>query len=292
MTIGVEIEAEVQETGLLLVLGDIRDWEGKFDGTLGKRGKEYASPIMKDNEKDVSEIYRINEILRRFGMEITKRCGGHVHIGADYITEEEGFRELLELWGNAEEVYYLISNDVGELPREKVTEYAPPISKIIENTGEVQQDKFIEEAKKILDYDRYMSLNIMNINNVKNTIEFRLSNGTLNGDVWIENIRLYGRTVQIAEELGKIAIKMKENKELTEEEKTKYALKEILKENIPLDGKMEILMHLLFSKEERKVYQERYRINKKLDIKEHVIKDMQFGKIDFNGKKEDEMQER
>ena len=85
---------------------------------------------------------------------------------------------------------------------------------------------------------------------------------------------------------------MKENKELTEEEKTKYALKEILKENIPLDGKMEILMHLLFSKEERKVYQERYRINKKLDIKEHVIKDMQFGKIDFNEKKEDEMQER
>ena len=97
MTIGVEIEAEVQETGLLLVLGDIRDWEGKFDGTLGKRGKEYASPIMKDNEKDVSEINRINEILRRFGMEITKRCGGHVHIGGDYITEEEGFRELLEL---------------------------------------------------------------------------------------------------------------------------------------------------------------------------------------------------
>ena len=156
----------------------------------------------------------------------------------------------------------------------------------------MQQDRFIEEAQEILDYDRYMSLNIMNVNNAKNTIEFRLSNGTLNGDVWIENIRLYGRTVQIAEELGKIAVKMKENKELTEEEKTKYALKEILKENIPLDGKMEILMHLLFSKEERKVYQERYRINKKLDIKEHVIKDMQFGKIDFNGKKEDEMQER
>ena len=150
MTVGIEIEAVGENYDE--IPDELRGWEGKSEYSIGNKGKEYASPIMRNREEDVKEVYRINEILKAFGMNVTPQCGAHVHIGADYITEEEGFRELLELWGNAEEVYYLISNDVGELPREKVTEYAPPISKIIENVGEVQQDKFIEEAKKVLDY--------------------------------------------------------------------------------------------------------------------------------------------
>ena len=284
MTVGIEIEAMGDNLSCALLPKNIKDWECKYDATLGRNGEEYVSPIMHDKPSDVKDIYRINEILQRIGMQVTSKCGGHVHIGADYIKSESGFRELIELWGNAEEVYYLISNKPQELPREGVSKYAHPISNSMEDAGleDIPKDEFIEDAKNILGYDRYRSLNLMNINNGKNTIEFRLSNGTLDANTWIENIRLYGRTVQIAEKLGEIVDKLEAGEELTEDEKTKYALKEMLKgKDLPLDAKMEILMQILFSKEEREVYQERYDANKSLDRKEHVVAGLQFGKVDF-----------
>lgn len=284
MTIGIEIEAMGDNVSCALLPKKIEDWESKYDATLGRNGEEYISPIMHDKPSDVKDVYRINEILRRIGMHITPKCGGHVHIGADYINSEAGFKELVELWGNAEEVYYLISNKPQELPREGVNKYAHPISNSMENIGleGISKDEFIKDAKNILSHDRYRSLNLMNVNNGKNTIEFRLSNGTLDANTWIENIRLYGRTVQVAAELGEIADKLEMGEELTEDEKTKYALKEMLKgKDVPLDAKMEILMQILFSKEERGVYQERYEANKSLDKKEHVVAGLKFGKVDF-----------
>ncbi len=123
----------------------------------------------------------------------------------------------------------------------------------------------------------------MNVNNVKNTIEFRLSNGTLDPNVWIENVRLYGRIVQMAHELGQIKIKLKNEEKLTEHEREKLYYSNILKTNVTNDEKMDALMKILFSEEERKVYDERYTVNKELEAKEHVIEKMKskFGIIDF-----------
>ena len=215
-------------------------------------------------------------------MKITPKCAGHVHIGADYIKTEEGFKELLELWGNSEEIYYLISNKQGELPREGIKEYATPISVVFEKDDftEEKKDRFIEDAKE-KQVDRYKSLNLLNVNNGKNTIEFRLSNGTLDGNTWIENIRLYGRTVQIAQELGQIKEKIDKGIPINEEEKRKYALKEMLKDERPIDEKMEILMEILFTEEEAQVYRRRYEKNKRLEEKEHSMQEFEFGEVDF-----------
>ena len=285
MTVGIEIEAE-GEYGELLP-ERIGNWNIKEESSLDS-GKECTSPIMHDTDTYIYQIYKINEILSNMGMKITPKCGGHVHIGADYIKSEEGFKELLELWGNAEEIYYLISNKQGELPRQGVDEYATPISGVFEKDDftEEKKDCFIEDAKE-KQADRYKSLNLLNVNNGKNTIEFRLSNGTLDGNTWIENIRLYGRTVQLAEELGKIKEKLDDKNKLTEEEKRKYALKEMLKDERPIDEKMEILMQILFTEEEAQVYRKRYEVNKKLEEKEHSMEELEFGKVDFQKVYED-----
>lgn len=284
MTIGIEIEAEGEWCDILPK--EIDGWREKFEYSIGNKGiggREYVSPIMKDNEKNVRAIYKINRILQVSGMRTTPKCGGHVHIGADYIKCEEGFKELVELWGNAEDVYFLISNKAGELPREGVRKYAEPISDVFEraNMGNVPKDRFIINAKQIMLYNRYKSLNLLNVNNSMNTIEFRLANGTLDGDTWIENIRLFGRTVQIAQELGEISVKLERGEQLTEEEKTKYALKEMLKDDVSQDMKMDILMRILFSEEEQEVYYERYRANQKLKKEQHVVPRLKFGKVDF-----------
>ena len=286
MSVGIEIECDgkYQE----LVPERIGKWKRENDISISNRGREIISPKLYDSKKTVEEIYKINEILQNIGMKAVETTGGHVHIGADYITEEAGFRELLELWGNAEEIYYLISNRAGELPRKEIDEYAKPISYDLQESdiNGMEADDFIEKAQSILK-SRYRGLNIQNINvdNKKNTIEFRLSNGTLDGDTWIENIRLYGKTVEISEKLGLILKKSENKEELSEEEKRLYWLKERLKQNISLDEKMEILMEILFEdKEERSVYQERYNKNKILDEKEGIISTMDFGKVDFEGR--------
>ena len=282
MTIGVEIEAEGKISEILPEAIGI--WEAKQEDSL-QYGIEYVTkePI-NDNESSIYEIYRINEILKAVGMETSERCGGHVHIGADYITSEEGFKELLELWGNAEKVYYLISNKPGELPRKGIEEYSEPISKYLQSAdiGDLGKDEFVEEAKRYLKSSKDRSLNLLNVNNGKNTIEFRLSNGTLDGDTWIENIHLYGRTVEIAQKLGEISEKLENKEEIPEEEKRLYRLKERLKQNISLDEKMEILMEILFhDEEERKVYQKRYEKNRNLDRKVYGLSRVKFGKVDF-----------
>lgn len=282
MTIGIEIESVGENHNQLP--DELRGWDGEEeDYSLGNKGKEYRSPIMRDTKENVREVYIVNEILKAFGMEVTPKCGGHVHIGADYITTEEGYKQLAELWGNAEEIYYLISNKEGELPRKGVNEFAEPISDIYANEDleNIPKDNFILKAKRIVEFRRYNSINFINVHTARNTIEFRLANGTLDGDTWVENIRLFGRTVEISEDLGQIVGKLERGEELTEDEKTKYALKEMLKDNVPLDAKMDILMKILFTEEEQEVYYKRYRANKALEEKEHRLDEVKFGKIDF-----------
>lgn len=80
---------------------------------------------------------------------------------------------------------------------------------------------------------------------------------------------------------GKIVGKKEKGKELTEKEKRKYTLKEMLKDDIPQSAKMNILMQILFDEEESKVYRKRYEENRKLDMTERRVTDLQFGKVDL-----------
>lgn len=280
MTAGTEIEVEEEELKMsrFLMKQEFLNWKFKMDGSL-KNGVEAVSPIMHNTSKDVESIYTITNILKRMGLNASERCGGHVHIGADYLKNIDEIKELLEIWGSAEKNYFLISNKPGELPREGVQTYATPISDKIEKSELKKDDEteFIEDAKKVQD-SRYSAINLMNVNNEKNTIEFRLSNGTNDPNIWIENIRLYGKTVQMAHEISQIKSKLKKGQELTDKEVRKLECKKLLKEDISLDEKMDALMELLFEENEREAYYERYEANKKLEKETEVLKDLKFGK--------------
>ncbi len=200
MTIGIEIESE----GFIgeFVRGNLLGWEAKEDGSID--GVEVVSPRLVGSEKDSQQIFQICNILKNIGQKVTQVCGGHIHIGADYLTSNEAYLILLELWSNAEKVLYQISNNAGELTRENALDtYAPPISKKIEEaleegyvdlSVEDSFDYFVYDLETIQENDRYSGINFLNVgSDVKNTIEFRLSNGTLDAKTWIENINLFGR---------------------------------------------------------------------------------------------------
>ena len=80
-------------------------------------------------------MHEINEIcllLNRLGQKISERCGGHIHIGSDYLTTKESWLNLLQLWSNNEELLYIIANKEGETPRFMLSSYAKPYSSALE----------------------------------------------------------------------------------------------------------------------------------------------------------------
>jgi len=177
---------------------------------------------------------------------------------------------------------------------------AAPVSKEISEAiekgtinldSEEDLDEFIKGVQNIQEskFERAASINLLNINNGKNTIEFRVANGTINPDTWIENVRLFGRIVQVSEKIAHIE---KSNQtELTEQDKRLLNLMEQLKENKPEPEKMEVLLEMLFTEEERIVYRERYNENsRKIEEKSkegnESIENLRFaGKVEFKKKR-------
>lgn len=284
MTVGIEIEAEGMWSELLIEYQkNIWDWDIKSDMTL-IAGVEITSPHLRDREAEVNEIYQITTMMKELGLSTNSNCGAHIHIGANYLNTLEEYKELFEIYGNAEKILYIISNKPNELPRNGVIEYALPVSGKWNTYKEIPEtkDEFIKVAKEIQGNPKTFSLNVKNIGDrCKNTIEFRMPNGTIDGDVWIENIRLYGRIMQSAKEIAEIKNKHKEQKEITPEEERKIIAKYKLKHENSDDEKMKNLMELLFDEKEQEVYWQRYNTNKELAEKDGFFDRINFEKVNF-----------
>lgn len=224
MTIGVEIESEglASREEIAGIIGNL-SWKLKPDDTLDD-GIE-AVPLSGLTPSTAGdEIYGACKALCLSGQTISERCGGHIHIGADYLTDLQDWKNLRTIWNNTEKILYIISNRKGEIPRKGVLVYARPISgndeskqEIINLENESDLEKFIVETK-IIQGTRYSGINYCNVGRKeKNTIEFRLPNGTLDPTTWIENINLFGGLVRVSHELSEIMLKSAEQR--TEEEK-------------------------------------------------------------------------
>ena len=110
MTFGIEIESEGSAYKYFYDMETvINDWISKKDMSL-ENGIEIVSPPLYDRSESVSDIYTINSLLSQAGMFTNYNCGGHIHIGADYLTSIESYVNLLELYCNCEKIIYLISN--------------------------------------------------------------------------------------------------------------------------------------------------------------------------------------
>lgn len=113
MTIGMEIESEGAMSRPIIRIKKLLKrregeeeigWETKSDASL-KRGVEVVSPILTDNEEDIEDLYIICSMLQRCGNETNERCGGHIHIGANYLKSKEAFINLFEIWGMLKKLY-------------------------------------------------------------------------------------------------------------------------------------------------------------------------------------------
>ena len=290
MTIGVEIESEglASREEIEKIIGNLlkeRTWELSSDITL-INGTEAISPILR---KDTAshEIYTVCNALYSLGQETSERCGGHIHIGADYLTDLQDWKNLRNIWNNTEKILYIISNRKGEIPREEVLKYAKPISgkdeskqKTINLESESDLENFIAGIKKIQG-DRFSAINYVNVGEEeKNTIEFRLPNGTLDPTTWIENINLFGGLVRVSHELSKIMLKSEEQR--TEEEKKMLYNYEVIQMEQDERKVAEALIGLCVSQEQMQTYLDRYDENSELLEKTPELNDRLNGLIRKN----------
>jgi len=254
MTIGMEIENEGESSEILMNSFEFGKWSAKGDGSL-RDGVEIISPILKPTKECAEEIYKVTKALNMLEQGVSERCGGHIHIGADYLTSTQAYANFMEIWCNTEQILYTVSNEKSETPRDGVDEYAVPFTGklqraledgVLQLNDEKELDKFVEELKTVQG-SRYSGMNLLNVNNGKNTIEFRLANGTLNPEMWMDNINLFGGIVAVSEELT------------VTQDKRKTAMFSKLKEDISNEEKLSILLELVGVEPER--YVERYSAN-------------------------------
>ena len=289
MTIGIEIECEGDSSKQILNLEELfKGWEIKEDATLGewdedekksKGGVEVVSPVLQAEDKNETSIYKVCSFLDWAGQSVTEKCGGHIHIGADYLKDINAWKNLVEIWSNTEKMIFLISNDAGNLPRESVYEFAGPIleklhqaldDEDIELDSEEDIVQFCKQLKKVQSENpndvRYSAINFENFGDEnKNTIEFRLSNGTLNPRTWIENINLFGGIIAVSQEISDIQRKLALGQELSKNEINKLDNYELLKTQISDREKLSALLELAIPIENEKIYQHRYRVNSSIN---------------------------
>ena len=256
MTIGMEIEAKGENAAPCLY-----GWHDKPDKTLHGPSTEVVSPILRATKQDAEDVYIMCNMLQSIGMKVEKDCGGHIHIGVDYLTKDQSLENLIALWCNTEGVLYKICNDKGDKLRG--TYYAKPISgKIGEHN--LYCSSLIDTYMRFYEDKKFLSMNLRNIKNPKKkTIEFRISNGTLEPEVWIQNANLFGGMVRVAEELTQIMYKRVEDRTPVDVEKLEN-FKTLCTTECTEEQKLDILLKLAVSPESREIYQKRYEENSKL----------------------------
>ncbi len=311
ITIGLEIEANIDVNRHNEVYGlangsSIRSidktdkWVFTTDATV-PMGNEVVSPILNDNENGVKEIYGVCETLNELGYYIDTKAentAGQINIGINYLDTVGSIINFYEIYGNSEELLYHICNPNGEFIRQSVyiNSRFKPISYAlgeIDYNEDISRSDFLTMIYK-LQNDKIglkkssVSLRDPNILDSER-FEFKISNGSIDSKTWIDNIRLFGKIVQVSKELD--IIQSMDNP--TPKQIKMLELKETLKDDITLEEKLEVLMDLLFDDENIKsIYITRYKVLDENICKTGTDKYAQkygmgtigFKKVQFNGR--------
>lgn len=276
MTIGMEIECEGEGSIDAYIVDDILEgYHAKIDTSL-QDGVEITTPILDNSRENTEDIYCVCKVLEDLGQNVSERCGGHIHIGADYLKTKEAYRNLIELWSNNEELIYLLSNKKGEIPRDGTIEYATPISKKIEKA--VEDEKFSgyqyfskeDMIEKIKDAQknqggregRRTGINFLRDGSGDiNTIEFRLANGTIDANTWIENATLFGNIIAVSQQISDI----QQKDYITQDEQASLDKFELLKtKDISNEERLNIFFDLCVPETFRTIFMDRYLENSKI----------------------------
>lgn len=243
------------------------------ESTLSRDGVEVVSPILHSEDKSIPQkIQKVCGRLEGLGQEVSNRCGGHIHIGADYLQSAQSYSTLAEIVCNTEKILYAISNEPGQVVNEYRIKYIMPVSKKLQKAMKEENANIKQILKRSQGYSdkpidwnkkRYYGINFLNIDETKHTIEFRMPNGTLDPNTWIENINLFAGIIKASQELA--LIQEKPDKEKTSKDRIMLQLLQSIKsKDIDEEDKLIALLGLCVKREDKATYISRYITNNRL----------------------------
>lgn len=259
ITIGLELEACNKSAYDILPLKKIfNKWEIEGEYSF-YYGLEIVSPILHFDMEGIKEIFNVCEFMKANNFYTNTSCGGHIHLGFNYIKTVEQFKKFLNLYINIEDILYIISNKAGSKCRTSINKYARPIRKIMKSG--IIDNINLEKITNLNDYitivqknqpTRYYGLNMQNIGDpCKNTLEFRIPNAEIEFKELISNIRLFAAILMVSKKIT-----------TAPSQKDIYLYNKIINGCLTSEQKLSTLLHLLpISNEEKEVYTERYNIN-------------------------------
>ncbi len=273
MTFGIEIECEGKNSAGLQTMRELLPgWKIQREFSLNE-GTEITSPILTHKKGTTDDIALVCNMLKTLGQTTSDRCGGHIHIGKDYLKGSSAFINLLEIWAANEKILYLISNQSNNIPRPYVLQHAKPVSKKIEklcflfNLRKNKPNDMVGNMVK-LQRNRNYSVNFQNLSHPQkkgeaplNTIEFRLSNGSLSPDTWIENINLFGSIFVTAKKISDIR-KKPISERTSDDLKSLELFNKMKQENLSQTKKLNLFLNLCLPPSLHHIYVKRYNDNK------------------------------
>lgn len=225
------IKAELYQQGLI-----DKGWKVKeellIDFEIRNTHKgEVTSKILLNNKEDLIDLKKTLKILKEMRAQSDCMCGAHVHFDAQSIINENVryLQDLLLLYICYEDVIFKFSAGEDENIRASAWRCAKPVINHY-SYDEIEQYlyfdlDFLEFSYSFIEErPRNLSLNLQNIKyGGYNTVEFRSPNGTLDIEIWLNNINLFGSMIEYSKKMPS--------------EVRKYLLSEIQrKKEIPFDA--------------------------------------------------------
>ena len=236
-------------------------------------GEEISGPPFHDTKEELAIFKSMCDALKKMGFYYDKKshnCAGQINIGLDYLDTKESILYFFKIFGNCEELLYHICNPEGEIMRQTMVNNSrfKPVSYILSKikiTKDISRNQLIDLLSYEGPYIREMKKDSVCIRDGHDKrrarLEVRIPNGTADYDDWINNIRLFGKIVEISKKMADISLI--EESELTEEEKSFFIsannLYSQIRNSKTLEEKLMLLMDLLFDDNNiKQIYINRY----------------------------------
>ena len=176
----------------------LKDWKFVMDGSLDYGG-EIISPILSDDKKTWLNLKEICTFLRKNKANTSKNAGGHIHVGYQNLNYDyESWLSFLKLYCLYENILFRFGYGDKINNRIDIYEYAQKIAGSLESDIRFYQERTDLEAliSYLKTYQKICSLNLSGVSldkdkHIKNTIEFRFPNATVEEVIWQNNINTF-----------------------------------------------------------------------------------------------------
>ena len=159
-----------------------------------EEGGEINTPVLYNNKATWKDFKTVSDILSKYST-IDKNSSFHIHVCSKVFEDNlQYLLNFLKLWGAYENILYRFFYGEYTCERPKIETYSKPITEDCKRILNREYDDIYHLLTKLCP-TRHLAINFLNVKDfktylIKNTIECRVPNGSLDPIIWQNNINL------------------------------------------------------------------------------------------------------